>query len=1000
MSRCAAVTIHEKNSARSEAPTAPCAAQRNGLVHAKARESQVPTAPLFLSLIACFVLGSATAAEAMSEKLATQTDFDIAAQPLSAALKQLAYQAGTQILFEERIVQEHHAPAIRTRQSAAQALNTLLANTDLEFTAKDDTVAIRKKSEPRPSANAASTNFSSGMEPGGALGRGEGKGTAGSFRLARAEAESRPPGGGQDQGEGAGNRSSSAPAGTESSRTDLQEIIVTGTRMAGRSSLDTVAPVDVLSVTEMATVASADLQDVLQALSPSFNVSRSPVDDGGTFVRTPTMRGLPGGEVLVLLNGKRVHRSAFISLSGEQDNKVGSQSVDLSQFPVTAVKRIEVLRDGAAAQYGSDAIAGVINIILNDEQGFGTHLKTGRYFAGDGDEVEFGLHMGLPLTDAGHANFTLEVLDSEPTSRGVQRADAQAIIDAGGPAAAAVPVPAQVWGKPNQEWIRLIYDLGLEVGEDRRVYLFGNYGISEQDGDFFYRNPNTNGAFGRSALQDGPNAIFPTYSLRDRYPGGFTPRFFGKVRDFSVNFGIEGQLTDQLTWDLSGSHGESEIDYRLERSINPSMGPESPTTFHPGTLLNSEQTINLDLVYAWAAGIFASPVNVAFGTEFRRETYEIRPGDAASYSVGDLTDLGVGSNGFQGFGPSDAGRNGRNSYSGYIDVEADVTERLQLGAAARAEHYADFGSTVDAKLAGRFEFSDAWAIRAAASTGFRAPTVGQTSLVNSNTTFENGELVANRILPPTNPISQLFGGAELQPEESVSFSAGLVFQSQADLSLTLDFYRIDLDDRMGLSRSFTLTPADQAALDALGVPGALTTSSVRFFINGYDSRSTGVDLVAAWSARLSDADLEFSLGLNHNKIEITRISNADALGARAIFNIENMVPETKGTLSVNYTRGPFSALIRGRYYGDWSFSEDNDPTVGAVESGEEFLVDLKLTYEATDKLSIALGAENLFDNFPDPFYAPGDCCGRIYSGASPYGFDGGLYYVRLGYKYE
>ena len=789
----------------------------------------------------------------------------------------------------------------------------------------------------------------------------------------------------------------------------LEEITVIGSRRAGGgTNLDTAVPVDVLSGDDLLSVASGDLQDVLQTLAPSYNVAESPVDDGGTSVRTPTVRGLPGGEVLVLLNGKRIHKSAFISLSGDQDNKVGSHAVDISQYPAISAQRIEVLRDGAAAQYGSDAIAGVINIALKETTGFEGYVQAGQTYEGDGDDIQVGLNAGFALGDRGFANFTLELLDSDPTDRGVQRGDAQALIDnpatliAAGGNPDAIPRPAQIQGKPNQEWTRFVYNIGYDISENTQLYAFGNYGSSEQDGDFFYRNPLTHSTFGTSAID-------PTFNTRSIFPGGFTPRFNAEVDDLSINIGLKGEFANGMTWDISATTGESEIQYDITETVNASLGAANPASFFLGTLTNEETHINADFVYALENSTFASPISFAFGAEYRDESYAIGAGEPDSFRAGPLTDLPIGTSGFSGFSPAAAGENSRSNTALYLDIETDVTEKLQLGVAFRAEDYDDFGSTFDAKISGRYDFTDNFAIRSAFSTGFKAPTVGQVNLTSQNTNFDNGMLVVNGILPANNPLAQRFGAVPLEPEESDSFSAGFVYQGDNGLSLALDFYRIDLQDRLGLSQSFGLSAGDIAAFPT-------NFRAVRFFANGYDSESTGIDLVLGYNTEIGDGNLKLTAAINQNEVDVSNIAlfgpagaQSGLIGQRAVFNIENQVPETKGNITVKYDQGALSFFTRARYFGDWSFAEGGDPFAapsngGAVRTSATVFIDAALTYTFSDHFSVTVGADNLFDEQGDEYYSVAngngpDCCGRVYSNASPYAFDGGLYYIRTNFNF-
>lgn len=785
---------------------------------------------------------------------------------------------------------------------------------------------------------------------------------------------------------------------------DLLNIeISTGTRKLGETANSTFYPVDIITKADLNASASGDLQDLLQTLSPSFNVSRSPVDDGGTFVRTPTLRSLPGGKMLVLLNGKRVHRSALISLTGDQDIKNAAHSVDLSQFPISAIERIEILRDGAAAQYGSDAIAGVINVILKNDMGVSLQTQQGEYFEGDGSENQLRLNVGVPITYSGLANFTLEYLDGESTSRGLQSPSAQNIIDAGGSAAAFVPVPAIEWGIPNRESYRLAYNLNYDLpeglldglGADAEAYLFGSFRRSKQDGSFFYRDPATNGSFAVSSLQLGPDAIYPTYSLSDTYPGGFTPRFHGDLKDFSVVAGVKGETANQINWDLSASSGTSIIEYRLKNTINPSMGPLSPKSFRPGDLIQAEQQANADFVYQWKTKTLDSPVNVAFGSEYRQEKYRAKQGDEASWKVGELSDLPVGSNGFQGYSPEQVGIYDRSNVAAYLDMEAELTEKLMTGAAIRYEDFSDFGDTLDGKIASRYQWTDMLSLRAAYSSGFAAPTVGQSNMTSTNTAVIDDVLVAEGILPPESEISQFFGSKPLTPEESKNISAGIVLLPQNNFLMTLDYFRIELTDRIGLTSNHEVTPAAQTILEAQGVAGASTIRNVRFFANGYSTITEGFDLNLNYQGMFKGGSLGSSLAFNRSS---TRVNSFDTqlLSQRAIINIENMAPKPKATATLHFNKSQYMWRTRLRYFGPWAFTNsDSDPEADKVSLGSETLVDVSATYQVIRMFSVTAGAENIFDNFPDRAFEPGDCCGRVYAGSSPYGFDGGFYYLRL-----
>jgi outer membrane receptor protein involved in Fe transport len=511
------------------------------------------------------------------------------------------------------------------------------------------------------------------------------------------------------------------------------EVIVTGTRRAERTVADSNVPVDVVSTQDLQLTAVADLANKLQGTVPSYNVKRLPLADGAIFVRPAALRGLSPDQTLVLVNGKRRHRSAFVDVTAQ-----GAQAVDLAHIPQIALGRVEVLRDGASAQYGSDAIAGVINLILDDRPGFRSYTQWGEYAEGDGENIQAAAAGGIALGNGGSLNLSLEYVKADATSRSLQRPQAEALIALGEPYASHVHQPVvQRFGQPDLESYRSFYNASFDVGGTVEIYAFGNYARSEGINDFNWRAPAAAGgfaqssAFNRSIYQDGPDAIFPDWDLRSIYPGGFTPRFGSKQDDYSTVVGVRGDLTPKLSWDASASYGYNKVEYFLHETINASLGPLSPTSFDAGSRDQAETNVNLEFVYEWDT-VFAQPVNVAFGAEYRREKFGIQAGEPASYEVGPLRDLSPASNGFPGASPQQAGSWTRSNYALYVDLDTDVTARWNVGLAARFEDYDTFGSTADGKLSTRFKLSDALNLRAAVSTGFHAPTPGQANLTNTN----------------------------------------------------------------------------------------------------------------------------------------------------------------------------------------------------------------------------------------------------------------------------
>ena len=779
----------------------------------------------------------------------------------------------------------------------------------------------------------------------------------------------------------------------------VDEVIVTGTRRAERTVTDSSVPVDVVSNADLKATLSPDLNNKLQTLVPSFNVKRLPLSDGAIFVRPAALRGLSPDQTLVLINGKRQHRSAFVDITSQ-----GAQAVDLSQIPQIAIKRIEVLRDGASAQYGSDAIAGVINLILDDQPGSNTYAQWGQYSAGDGENIQAAATTGLALPHDGKLNASFEYAKSDATSRSVQRPQAQALIDLGEPYASTVRQPVvQRFGQPDLESYRFVYNGSIPINEAVEAYAFGGYGNSDGINDFNWRGPAAaagfaqSSAYNRSIYQDGPNAIYPTWDLRSVYPGGFAPRFGSKQDDYSTVLGVKGDITPKLSWDLSGSYGRNKISYYLHETINASLGPLSPTSFDAGSRDQTEYDVNLDFVYRWDT-VLAEPVNVAFGSEYRREQFGVQAGEEASWVVGPLRDLSPASNGFPGASPQQAGEWARNNYAVYVDLDADLTQRWNVGLAGRFENYNTFGSTTNGKFSTRFKVTDTLNLRAAVSTGFHAPTPGQQNLTNTNQ-FPDAvtqTVVTAGTLPSTSPVAVLFGGKPLQPEEATNISAGFVFTPWESFTASVDFYRVKVDDRIGLTQRFTLTPAQKAALVAAGFAGAQDLTQVNFFTNGYSTRTQGIDAVLSYRTALGAGLLNLVGAYNHNNTEITH-ADAGVIDLQTRTKIEDQTPHNTATLTGEYQWNAWSLLLRGRYYGSWT-----DP-LGNVAAqnqrvGQLTFVDISGTYAFSDSINVTAGLENVFDEYPERALY-NTFVGIKYPRASPYEKDGRQAFVRLGLSF-
>lgn len=798
---------------------------------------------------------------------------------------------------------------------------------------------------------------------------------------------------------------------------ELDPLIVTGTRRAERPALDSNVPVDVQTAASLQSVFSPDLDFKLQALVPSWNVRRIPTDDGSIFVRPATLRNLSPDHTLVLVNGRRYHRSGFVDVAG---GVRGSQAPDLSQLPSDAFKRVEVLLDGAGAQYGSDAIAGVVNFILDDEPGGRAYAQFGEFERGGGRNLQAGASAGLALGSRGHLNLSAEYVDGDPSNNGIERAQARLIGNQGEPYASAVRAVArdgavQRFGQPDLQSFKLVVNSGFELGS-AKAYAFGNFASQTGVGDFNYRasldvtGPDADGniaTFSRNGGYDikNPNgfassAYNDTWRLIDVYPGGFTPRFGSDTRDFSLAAGVKG-ASGQLGWDLSASLGSNRIDYWMKESINLSLGPASPLDFpDAGSREQREQSINLDFVYPWHT-VFANPVNIGFGLEYRREEFRVRAGDEASWAIGPLRDMSSGSNGFVSALPGTAGAWSSHNTAAYLELDADVTDHVNATLAGRVERYPLFGTRMDWKLATRFELAEWISLRGAAGTGFRAPTPGQQNLYNVaqgpnfNPALARSVNISGQV-PATSPIAVLLGGQPLTPEKSANLGVGIVLQPLRGFSATVDAYRIDVDDRFGLSKAFNLgnstdvTPAQLAFIRNSGEPFATELTDVSFFTNNFDTRTLGVDVVVTWHGRAGPGQLGLEWAGNYNRSKYRDYDPA-LFSADARLKFLRAVPRVSSQLSGDYAWNQWRFTRRVRHFGEWVYTEP-----GYQEIGAEDFFDVMAAFTTRNAVSLTVGIENLFDNYSDRVGSVAvRNSGRLYPAGAPYENNGRQYYARI-----
>lgn len=716
---------------------------------------------------------------------------------------------------------------------------------------------------------------------------------------------------------------------------ELEEFVVVGSRRVQRLVKDSAVPVDVFGPRDLANQTSSDIDDILRTQIPSYNVQRHGIDDEATLVRPITLRGLSPDNVVVLVNGKRRHRSASMALLGSSLN-TGSQGADMNMIPSIALSQVEVLRDGATAQYGADAVAGVFNMKLREDRS-GVHIRlqgsqyaggnqanllgvaasggrlTQHNLTGNGGNLLAAVNAGFPLTDQGFLNLSLEYRNAQPTIRSGVRRDEGLLIERGYP----VNNPAQIWGSPDvSNSIIGFVNAGIDLNANTRVYAFGGYGQRKSEGGFYFRAPGTGSARGSVfRFGSGENAVRAVADLNEEddvicseevpglnsdfaavndfisaykgkcflfneyFPGGFTPRFGADIYDLSATAGVRGGPDDGLRWDLSFSYGNSDIDYFIYNTVNASMGPDTPTSFKPRGYEQQELTIAAAGSLPVEVSAFASPLNVAVGLEWHTEQFTTEGGDEDSYRVGEYGKQGfsVGSNGYQGLNPRFADSWDRPNASAYLDLEADVNNQWTVGIAARYEnYYNDFGSTLTGKLAALFRATDRIRFRTTVSTGFRAPTPGQANLWALQTALsgDGDQLVETGQLPPTHPISASLGGEELTEETARSLSLGTILDITSNLTLTLDYFDITLMDRISLTGNIAITPEIRDIMDEADLLGGVENlQEVKFFSNDFDTRTRGIDLLLAYDVETEQGNAtQATLAWNWTATRLTAFS--------------------------------------------------------------------------------------------------------------------------------
>lgn len=863
-----------------------------------------------------------------------------------------------------------------------------------------------------------------------------------------------------------------APAGA-SVGSEMEEVVITGTRRTDRTVTDSASPIDVISNTELRAEPAANMLDELKSVVPSFFVGQNTISDASSLVRAPSLRGLPSDEVLVMLNGKRFNRSALVQVynGGDTELAFGSQGSDLSSIPSIAIKHLEVLRDGATAQYGSDALAGVLNYSLRDDTGFEVQARYGRFQDhSDGKGQQYAFNGGFKLGTGGFVNLSAEYDDDALTSRGVTRA--LAVDFATEPATAALasklpnyPLPAQLWGQSPTHGYKLLLNSGFDVTDSSKIYLFGNVADTHTNESFNFRSSiqgcrqfattggGTDTECGRSFFQHpyyqtpcpAGNPTCPaggwvqdsnTFLLSSIYPAGFTPRFVGDIKEAYGTLGYKGKTSSGLSYDLSVQNSKNTLGLSMYDSISPSFGGASQTSFQFGDLIQKETDANLDLTYALDAGM-ASPLTLSGGVEYRREEFTATQGDLQSYGAGPyaadqhvyaptatpgvytlVQTIGGESpsaSGYGGTAPTYAGTHSDNSHGVYLGLEGDLTKQLSMGIAGRYESYASFGSATVGKLNALWHVTDAVALRGTLGTGFHAPSPGQDNAQVLTTTFIQGVSTQVGTYPVTSAVAQYYGAKSLGPERSNNYGAGIVLKPANDLTATLDLYKIDVRDRIFISKAYPVTAADIAAqpeLAAVGVGG-----TVQYFTNSLNTSTKGIDFVGTYRADLWEGKLNLSLAYNYNKSEATKYDPA-AIATYQLIDIQHLAPNQRATAFANWAYGNFVVNLRENYFGSWVDANDY-PTakdaagnvIAGMSFGAKFTTDLDVSYRFMERYTATVGASNLFNAYPDKIqtnpYNPiltltgGTPDGQVYPrNGGPFGINGVFWYLTLGVQFK
>jgi len=791
-------------------------------------------------------------------------------------------------------------------------------------------------------------------------------------------------------------------------------VVVTGTRVANRSVLDTTAPVDVISAETLKNSGSTEMNQALSMALPSLNFPRPSLTDGTDTIRPATLRGMAPDQTLVLVNSKRRHASSLVNVNGSIGR--GSAAVDLNTIPTAIVKSVEVLRDGAAAQYGSDAISGVVNMRLRTDRDGGEASVTygarkseydlwndavpaGGTWAGpdsrkrtDGQTATVSIWKGLALGESGYLTIAGEFRDQSRTERGGYDMRQQyARVNGGFDPRENTINRFNAWtGEPELKQSTLFANAGNDLGGGVKIYGWASYQDRDATSSGYFRTP-----------QDARN-------VPEIYPDGFLPLISPTVKDFSMTGGVTW-IAGEWDMDASLGYGKNKMTYQIENTLNRSIGAASKTEFYAGGYAYDQAVFNLTGVRRIEMAALASPLNLAVGVEARREGYELFAGEEESYSFGGQflpngTPAAPGAQVFPGFRPSNEVDAHRDAVGAFVDLEANLTPELLASAAVRAERYSDFGNSLAGKLALRYDFNKSFALRGAIQNGFRAPSPQQQNFTATSTNFINGVPFEITTFKPSDPVAVALGAKPLDAEESVNGSLGAVLRV-GDLSVTVDAYRIDIDDRIILSENLTQTNVRNyiASQGFIGVGGG------RFFINGVDTTTKGVDVVINWPYNAGEAGrFDFTLAGNVTDTKVTKVPVTEQLSSLSpapvlfdrvnVLSLEKGQPKNKLSANVNWKLGRFGATVRATRYGE--VLSPGTTAAFDFELGAKTTVDLEGRFAATPKLTLALGADNVFDQYPETLPPTLNTTGNTpFSTYAPFGRSGRYVYGRATYAF-